>query len=222
VKGKVVFITGASSGIGKAVAETFAREGAKVVLTFNKGKKEAEALARTCKEDGAQDTLAVHLDVRDYKSIVLAMKKVVAKFEKIDLLVNNAGVAEWKHLIEQAPEDIEAQVSTNLTGLMLTTKEALPHVKDMIINIASGAGMEGYPGLAPYCATKFGVRGFSQALAQEVKHLKVAVVNPSMTATRMTNFRGIPPEQVAEIVLNTALGKYDHSPGGDVNVWEKL
>jgi short-subunit dehydrogenase len=147
------------------------------------------------------------------------IKKIIHHHDHIDILVNNAGVSEIKPFLEQEAQDIEYQVAINLTGLMILTKEALPFTKDAIINIASGAGYEGVSGLAPYCATKFGVRGFSQALAKEVK-IKVIVVNPGTTATRMTNFRGVPPEKVAKVVLHACQGKYNVISGGDVNVWE--
>jgi short-subunit dehydrogenase len=90
----------------------------------------------------------------------------------------------------------------------------------MIINIASGAGQTGFAELAPYCATKFGVRGFTQALAQEISSPKIYAVNPDMTKTRLSGFQGRPPEHVARIVLNTAKGKYRKKSGGDVNVWD--
>jgi short-subunit dehydrogenase len=90
----------------------------------------------------------------------------------------------------------------------------------MIINIASGAGQTGFADLAPYCATKFGVRGFTQALAEEISKPKVYAVNPDMTKTRLTGFRGRPPGQVAEVVLNTAKGKYKKSSGSYINVWD--
>jgi short-subunit dehydrogenase len=96
----------------------------------------------------------------------------------------------------------------------------MPHVKDMIINIASGAGQEGFADLVPYCATKFGVRGFTQALALEISRLKIYAVNPDMTRTRMTGFQGRPAEQVARVVLNTAQGRYRKRSGSDVNVWD--
>jgi short-subunit dehydrogenase len=90
----------------------------------------------------------------------------------------------------------------------------------MIINIASGAGQTGFADLAPYCATKFGVRGFTQSLAKEFSKPKIYAVNPDMTSTRLTNFEGRPAEQVARVVLNTAKNKYRKASGSDVNVWD--
>lgn len=219
LKNKSVIITGASSGIGEQTAYAFAKEGCKLAITYNKGKVAGERAAKRCKELGASDVLTINLDVTNDKSIHDCIKAVVKRFGAIDVLVNNAGVAVWKPLSEQTFKDIENQIRTNLEGLIKMVREVLPHMK-MVINIASGAGKSGYGDLSTYCATKFGVRGFSQSLAQE--GVKVYVVNPGMTATRMTNFRGVPAEKVAQVVVNTAKGKYKTEPGGDVDVWEVL
>jgi NAD(P)-dependent dehydrogenase (short-subunit alcohol dehydrogenase family) len=222
LKGKSVLVTGSSSGIGRETAFAFAREGCKVAITYNKGKEDALAASKKALGMGAAEALVLQLNVMDDGSIRDAVRKAVSKFGAIDILVNNAGVIAWKPLAEQTEGEVEAQLRTNLEGLIKVTKECLPHVRDTIINIASTAGLEGFPTLSVYCATKFGVRGFTQALAKELKGVKVFAVNPTMTATRMTDFQGMPPEKVAEVVVNTAKGKYGTRSGGDVNVWEKL
>jgi 3-oxoacyl-[acyl-carrier protein] reductase len=222
LRSKVVLITGSSIGIGRETAYKFAQEGCKVIITYHKDKAEAVAAEKKCKELGAPDTLLLKLDVTDNKSIKDAVKKAVGKFGHINILVNNAGVIAWKLLKDQDFDEIDAQISTNLAGLIKMTKECLPHVNDTIINVASGAGITGYAELAPYCATKFGVRGFTQSLAQELNGIKVFAVNPGTTSTRMTNFSGVPAEKVAEIILNTAKGKYGLESGSDVNVRERL
>jgi 3-oxoacyl-[acyl-carrier protein] reductase len=219
LKNKVVVITGSSSGIGEQTAYAFAKEGASIVITYNNNQPGAAKVEKKTRELGASDTLVVSLDVTDNSSIKNAIKKIVKKFGKIDILVNNAGVVVWKPLSEQTFGDIENQIRTNLEGLIKVTREALPHT-DMMINIASGAGKTGYSDLPTYCATKFGVRGFTQSLADDNK--KAYSVNPGMTATKMTNFKGVPPEKVAAIIVNTAKGKYKTKPGGDVDIWEVL
>jgi 3-oxoacyl-[acyl-carrier protein] reductase len=220
MKNKVVLITGSSNGIGRETAFKFASEKAKVILTYCNDRPGGQNTEKRCRELGAAETLLIRLDLRDNKSIASAVDEVVKTFGKIDILINNAGVAVWKPLQEQNLADIEYQIRTNLEGLIKMTRTCLPHVKDMIINIASGAGQEGFAELAPYCATKFGVRGFTQALAQEISRLKIYVVNPDMTNTRLSGFQGRPAEQVAQIVLNTAKCKYRKKSGSDVNVWD--
>lgn len=219
LKNKVVLITGSSLGIGRETAFKFAKEGCKVVVTYYKDKNEAMAVSKKCMDLGASDILVLQLNVMEDKSIKDAVKKIIEKFGGIDILINNAGIIVWKKFKDQTYEDIENQIRTNLEGLIKMTKECLPHIKDTIINIASGAGLEGYPDITTYCGTKFAVRGFSQALAQELK-IKVYVINPGVTATRMNDFQGAPPERVADIILNTAKGNYKLKSGSDVNIWE--
>ncbi len=222
LKEKVIVITGSSTGIGRETAFKFAKEKCKVVVTYYKGKKEAEDVTKKCLELGAAYVLLLQLNVMNNKSIVDCVKKVIEKFKVIDILINNAGIVVWKNLREQTFEDIENEVRTNLEGLIKMTKECLPYIKETIINISSGAGKEAFAGLSTYCATKFGVRGFSQAIAQELRNIKVYCINPGSTATRMTNYQGIHPEKVAEIILNTAKGVYNVSSGSDIDVWELI
>jgi NAD(P)-dependent dehydrogenase (short-subunit alcohol dehydrogenase family) len=220
MKNKVVLITGSSNGIGRETAFKFASENAKVVLTYCNDRKGGQNTEKRCKELGASETLLIELDLRDNKSILNAVDKVVQTFGMIDILINNAGFLVWKPLKKQSLADIEDQIRTNLEGLIKMTLSCLPYIKDMIINIASGAGQTGFAELAPYCATKFGVRGFTQALAQEMSRPKIYAVNPDMTKTRMTSFKGRPAEQVARVVLNTAKGNYKKTSGSDINVWD--
>jgi 3-oxoacyl-[acyl-carrier protein] reductase len=220
MKNKVVLITGSSNGIGRETAFKFASENAKVVLTYCNDRLGGQKTEKRCKELGASETLLIKLNLRENKSILNAVDKVVQTFGKIDILINNAGVSVWKPLKKQKLSDIEDQIRTNLEGLIKMTLICLPHVKDMIINIASGSGQTGFAKLAPYCATKFGVRGFTQALAEEMSRPKIFAVNPDMTKTRMTGFQGRPAEQVAQVVLNTATGNYRKSSGSDINVWD--
>ena len=222
MKNSVVLITGSSRGIGRETACLFAGEKAKVIVTYCHDRAQGEESLRKCRERGATEALLVHLDVMDNRSMERALERVISKFKKIDILINNCGVIAWKPLKEQSLDEIELQVRANLEGLIKVTKLCIPHIKEMIINIASGAGQTGYADLTTYCATKFGVRGFTQALAAEVMNLRIYAFNPDMTATKMTNFEGRPPEDVARIILNTAKGMYAIPHGGDINIWDHL
>jgi short-subunit dehydrogenase len=113
----------------------------------------------------------------------------------------------------------------NLMGTIKVTrafmKDFIEQGAGVIVNMASGAGEEGYEDLTVYCATKFGVRGFTQALAAELpKGIRVYAVNPGMTATRMTNYQGMAPQKVAEIVVATAEERLSKKSGADIDVWE--
>ena len=221
LKDKVVLITGSSEGIGRETAFKFAKEGCKVVLTYLSHKDEGQKAAENCKHAGAGDVLLVPLDVTNDKNIHDVVKDVVQKYKKIDILINNAGVLAIKPVSAHSNDDIAWQIRTNLEGLIKMTRAVLPHLTDTIINISSALGKAAMGNYAVYCATKWGVRGFSQSLAEEIKQ-KVYTVNPGLTSTKMTNFKGIPAEKVAQIILDTAKGKYNVKPGGDVDVEDIL
>ena len=222
MKDKTVLVTGSSRGIGRETAYQFAREKAKIIVTYCEDRVEAEKTYEKCLELGATEALIVELNVTDNDCIINAVDEVVKKFNVIDILVNNAGVISWTPLKDQSFDEIENQTRTNLEGLIKVTKVCLPYVKDQIINIASIAGKVGVIDLTVYCATKFGIRGFTQALAKEEQVVKVYSVNPDKTATRMTSFKGRSPEDVAKVVLNTAKGLYGLPSGSDIDVWKVL
>ncbi len=222
MKNKVVLITGSSIGIGREMAYVFAKEGAKVIVTYYKDRMEAEKVVKRCRELGASDVLLLHLDVMDDKSIVDAVERTIEKFGKISVLVNNAGVSHWMSFADQSFEDIEVEVRTNLEGLIKMTRQSIEHIEDAIINVASILGFLVEEKETVYCATKWGVRGFTKALALEYPDKKIYVVNPAGTATQMNDFLGTPPEKVAEIVLKLVKGDYDLESGADVNVLDYI
>jgi 3-oxoacyl-[acyl-carrier protein] reductase len=225
LKGKVVLVTGSSAGIGRETAILCAKKGAKVVVTYLTNKKEGEKVLKDCKK--YSEAILVQLDVTKEISINKCVKAVVKKFGRIDVLDNNAGVIKWEYFRKQKPKDIDFQVDVNLTGLMKMTLAVLPVLEKLdeavIVNISSGAGEEGHATLVPYCATKFGVRGFTQALAKELPpNIRTYVVNPGTTATAMTGFRGDSPEKVAAVVVKTMEEGYGKASGSDIDVWDYI
>jgi NAD(P)-dependent dehydrogenase (short-subunit alcohol dehydrogenase family) len=220
MKEQVVLITGSSSGIGRETAYRFAQTGAKIVLSYNKGKARGEQAEKRCRKLGAESILLLHLDVTDGKSIKDAVKKVLKQHSRVDFLINNAGTGIFIPFRKHTMKDIERQIRTNLEGLIKMTRSFLPHIKKGIINIASAAGKTAYAEMSVYCGTKFGVRGFTQALAEEHPRLKICCVNPDMTATRLTGYEGRPPSEVAEVIFKTVSGMIKVAPGGDVDVWK--
>lgn len=218
LQGKVVFITGSSIGIGAATAKEFASQGSKVVITYHQSQADAQQVDKECQELGSE-TLLVQLNVKDNQSIQEAVDQIVAKFGRVDVLINNAGVLYDGNLNIAKLGEIEDQVQTNLEGLIKMTKVALPIVKDLIINIASTVGSKAYPGYSTYAATKWGVRGFTKSLAGEISQ-KVVCVNPRLTATAMGDFEGDPPEKVAAVIADVVTGKMAAQSGDDINVWE--
>ncbi len=217
---KVILITGSARGIGETIAYAFAREKATVIVTYYRDRNCAEQTYNKCLALGSPDALLVGLDVTSETSIHRCVGTTVTTFGRIDVLVNNAATLTWAYLRDQSYDDIKTQVRTNLEGAIMMTKACLPYVKKAIINIGSIAGINPLEELTVCCATKFGLRGFTQALALEVPSLDVYSVNPDYIATRMTDFVGRPPEEVAQVVVNAAKGIYALQSGSDINVWE--
>ncbi|MGZ4905116.1 MAG: SDR family NAD(P)-dependent oxidoreductase [Halobacteriota archaeon] len=217
---KVVLITGSARGIGEAIEYGFAREKATVVVTYYRDKTRAEHTYNKCLALGSSDGLLAELDVMSEESIRRCVSTVIETFGRIDVLVNNAGTLTWTYLRDQSYDNIKDQVRTNLEGAIMMAKACLPHVTETIINIGSIAGLNPLEELTVCCATKFGLRGFTQALAKEVPELYVYSVNPDYIATRMTDFVGRSPEEVARVVVNAAKGVYALPSGSDINVWE--
>lgn len=225
IKNKVVVITGASSGIGRAAAIEFAKKGAVIVITYNKNPKGAEETNKECQK--YTSTFLVKLDISNESSIKKALEKIINKLKKIDILINNAGIIVWGKFEAQSAKDINAQIDTNLKGTILMTKHCLPYLKkrkkSVIINIASIAGKQPYPKIIPYCATKFGIRGFTQALALELpSSIKIYSLNPGATATKMTGFKGVSPESVAGIIVKLAEEKLGKHSGSDIDIPDYL
>lgn len=220
LKGKVVLITGSSIGIGAETAKKFASEGCRLVVTFNKSKTKAQEVEKEFKNLGAMDVLLIQLDLTDDQSIRNVISTVINKFGNIDVLINNAGILIWEDFKDYAFEDIELELRTNLEGLIKITNLALPYIKDTIINIGSANAFRPSSKTSVYSASKFGIRGFSQVLAKEEPNLRIYVVNPTATATQMTDFGGQDPKEVAEVILKAAKGDYNIPSGSDINVWE--
>ena len=223
LKDKIVLITGSSEGIGKETAILFAKEGAHVVVTWHSKEKHGEEVFEECNK--LKESLLLHLDITDSESIKNCVEKTIDKFGAIDILVNNSGVISWKSFLEQSEKEIDNQIDVNYRGLVKMVKSTLPYMKGqnsgLIINISSGAGKSGFSGLTTYCGTKFAVRGFTQAMKQELpREIKICSVNPGLTATKMTNFSGVSPRKVAEIILKTASGEIKPDNFGDVDVWK--
>jgi 3-oxoacyl-[acyl-carrier protein] reductase len=220
--GKTVLVTGASMGIGRETALQFAAAGCRLVLTYFEHRAEAEEVAQRCRGLGAPDVLSASLQAADDDSLRTLFECVVDRFGTVDIIVNNAGVVVWKSFLQQDFGQIESQLAINLMGLMKLTWVFLPVVADAVINIGSTASLHGTATLAPYCASKWGVRGFTKALALEHPGKRIVCVHPSCVATRMNGYQGMPPEKIAGIVLKVARGEIEVEPGGDVDVRDHL
>ena len=190
VSGKVVLVTGASRGIGRAIAEALAAAGAAVVLGARDEAKLAEAVDAIVSIGGRAS--AVSLDVCHRESVDAALAAVLQRHGRIDGLVNNAGITRDNLLLRMKAEEWEAVLSTNLTGVYHCTQAALrPMLKQRsgrIVNVTSVVGITGNAGQANYAASKAGVIGFTKSIAREVasRSITVNAVAPGFIDTEMT------------------------------------
>jgi 3-oxoacyl-[acyl-carrier protein] reductase len=170
LRDKVAVVTGASRGIGKAIALALATEGAKVVVNYAFSSNAAEEVVQTIKDAGGE-AIAIGADVSVAEDVDSLIKQTLEQFGRIDVLVNNAGITRDTLLMRMKLEDWQAVINLNLTGVFLCTKAVtktmLKQRSGRIINIASVAGQMGNPGQANYSAAKAGVIGFTNTVAKE-------------------------------------------------------
>jgi uncharacterized protein len=224
LKDKVVLITGASSGFGASAAHLFAQEGASVVLAARRINR-LQDLAEKIQAQGGE-ALAVPVDVSERAEVESMVQTVLEIYDRIDILFNNAGFGRLDFLENLSTRrDIEMQVAINLTGTILVSREVLPFMmrrrQGHIINMSSVAGLIGAPSYTVYAATKYGVRGFTEALRREAAPfgIKVSGIYPGPAATEFGQHTGsanfkkdfkIPPwttltsEEVAHKVIQVA------------------
>lgn len=208
---KKVIITGASRGIGSAVAIAFAKQGYSIVLNYNNSKEKALALAKTIRDSYNVDVLAVKADVASSAQVNEMTEKVLEQFGSIDILVNNAGIAQQKLFTDITDEDWRRMLDINLTGVFNCCRSVLPCMirnhSGAIVNISSMWGQTGASCEVHYSAAKAGIIGLTKALAKEVgpSGIRVNCVAPGVVMTDMMNgFDGETIQQLKEdAVLNT-------------------
>ncbi len=193
LKNKVAVITGSRRGIGRGIAEVFAKAGADVVIS-DVDQKESEQTARQIAAKYKVKALAIRCDVSKKSDVDSLLRQTVKKFKKVDILVNNAGIFFQKSLLDYKEEDWDKMVDINLKSIYLCSQAAarymIPMKKGKIINIASIAGIIGYPGAAAYCASKGGIINLTKELALELAAYKINVnaIAPGAIDTPMTAF----------------------------------
>jgi len=189
VKGKIALVTGAASGIGRASALLLAREGATVVATDIQDDAGRDCVAAIKKAGG--DAVYLHHDTASEEAWISVIAETKQRFGRLDVLVNNAGIAIASLVTDMSLADWRHQQSINLDGVFLGVKHALPLMRESgggsIVNISSLAGLKGAAGLSGYCATKGGVRLFTKAVAMECAAAKDKVrvnsVHPGIIET---------------------------------------
>ncbi len=207
---KIALVTGASRGIGAAIARRLAADGASVVLNYAKGAAAAESIVNELTAAGNK-AIAIAADLRDPSAIKALVDAAVKKFGRIDILVNNAGWAEFNRPLETLDTGhYDRQMDLNVRGLLLTTQATLPHMPDggRVINIGSGITHMPTPGSIVYSITKAAVEMATKVLAKELGPRKITVncVAPGTTDTELLQ-GSMGPDVLPAIIAMTPLGR---------------
>jgi len=236
---KTVLITGASRGIGKAIALAFAKDGMNVVINYNHSKDKAESLVKEIENLGVK-ALAVQADVSDFEQAKTLVEKALETFGQIDALVNNSGITKDNLMLRMKEEDFDQVINVNLKGTWNMCKHITKHFlkskAGSIINISSVVGLIGNPGQSNYVASKAGIIGLTKSLAKEFgsRNITVNAIAPGFIETEMTEklsddikdyyLKQIPlnrlgqPEDIADLCIFLASEKARYITGQTISV----
>ncbi len=204
IKNRVVFITGASSGIGKACAYAFADKGANLILSARRIDTVNE-ISEDIRKNFSVNVYSFKLDVRNYEDVKVGISSLPNEFKKIDILINNAGLARGlNNLYEDNPDGWDEMIDTNIKGLLNVTKEVVKEMAEKktghVINIGSIAGHIPYTKAGVYCSTKYAVKAITNTLRMEVldKKIRVSTVDPGAVETEFAKVRFYEDEERAK------------------------
>lgn len=211
--GKVAFVTGAGTGIGRATAQAFAQAGASVAVVGLTADKTQET-ARLIEQAGGR-AVSIQADVANEADIETAVSKALEAFGRLDFAVNNAGVEQPQILFDEiSTQEWQRLIGINLGGVFFSMKHQIPvmleHGGGAIVNIGSGASVKGFRKQAAYCASKFGVVGLSKGAALDYadRNIRVNVVSPGIIATPMMDrFSGGNDEGMASVIAQEPVGR---------------
>lgn len=215
LKNKVALVTGASRGIGRAIALTLAGYGAIVIINYCGSKEKAEEIVNQIKENGGT-AIAYQADVADFEAVKTMFSDITKEYGRIDILVNNAGITKDNLILKMSEEEFDAVINTNLKGVFNCLKQAsrimLKQKEGRIINISSISGVVGNPGQVNYCAAKAGAIGITKSLAKELGSRGITVnavapgyINTDMTAVLKDDLK----EKVTELIPLKRLGEVE-------------
>ncbi|NBJ68436.1 MULTISPECIES: 3-oxoacyl-[acyl-carrier-protein] reductase [Clostridia] len=237
--GKNALVTGASRGIGRAIALELAKQGANVAVNYAGSEAKAEAVVNEIQQLGRQ-AVKIQADVADEADVKTMIKEVVSQFGTLDILVNNAGITRDNLLMRMKEAEFDEVINTNLKGVFICTKavtrQMMKQRSGKIVNVASIVGVSGNPGQANYVAAKAGVIGLTKTTAKELasRNIHVNAVAPGFISTDMTDALSeeqhkdmltmIPlqrlgaPEDVAKVVRFLASGDADYITGQTIHI----
>lgn len=194
IQNKIAVVTGGTKGIGRAIAESLLREGAKVFVCA----RNRDDLRQAVSELGQLGSVeGEQCDMRSFEQVKMMLDECESKFGGVDILVNNAGIGAFSSVEETKPEDFRAVLETNLFGVFYACHEVIPRMRrrggGYIINISSLAGTNAHPKMGAYNASKFGLNGFSEAMMQEVRqdNIKVSYIMPGSVDTEFGGDRRV-------------------------------
>lgn len=208
--GKVALVTGAGRGIGRAIAITLARAGARVLVNYNGSRERALEVVAQIEQEGGQGE-AIGCDVSDFSACGRMVEEIIGKYSRLDILVNNAGVTRDNLIMRISEEDYDRVMDTNLKGAFNTirhlSKYFLKQRQGKIINISSVSGVQGNAGQANYAASKAGLIGLTKSVAKELakRNICVNAVAPGFIQTEMTDI--LPDKTKEAAVASIPMGR---------------
>jgi 3-oxoacyl-[acyl-carrier protein] reductase len=239
---RTALVTGSTRGIGKETALLLLQKGLNVVIS-SKSQQSVDNIIKEIHDKfpfKKENVLGLKCDVSKQFDVKSLVDVSVKTFGKIDILVNNAGIVYFKRIMDTTEEEWNKTIDTNLKGIFLFTKEVLPYMLEnksrggIIINVSSGAGKSGFPNLSAYCASKFGVIGFTESIAKEVadNNVKVMTICPGGVDTKMiedivnegynlSNRKLMKPEQVAKKIYDMIFNQKDYYNGQSIEFYNK-
>ena len=233
-------VTGSTRGIGKETALLLFQKGLNVIIS-SRSQQSVDNVIQEIHDkfpSKKENVLGLKCDVSKYSNVKSLVDVSVKTFGKIDILVNNAGIVYFKSIMDTTEEEWNKTIDTNLNGVFLFTKEVLPYMIEnksgVIVNVSSGAGKSGFLNLSAYCASKFGVIGFTESIAKEVAdyNVKVMAICPGGVDTKMiddivdngynlSNRNLMKPEQVAKKIYDMIFNQKDYYNGQSIEFYNK-
>lgn len=210
---KVVIVTGASRGIGREIAKQLAKNKMKVVANYNQSEEEAKQLKKELEEEGIQIEI-IKADMTKREEVQKLVQYTIKKYQKIDVLINNAGISEYKMFIDETDEDWNRIINTNLYSAFIMSQETIPnmvhHKEGCIINISSIWGITGASLEVLYSISKAGMNGMTKALAKELgpSNIRVNAIAPGIIQTKMNDkFSKEEREEITKQIPLERMGK---------------
>ncbi len=232
-------VTGSTRGIGEETALLLLQKGLNVIISSRSRQSVDNAIQEILDKcpSKKENVLGLKCDVSKYSDVKSLVDVSVKTFGRIDVLVNNAGIVYFKSIMDTTEEEWNKTIDTNLKGVFIFTKEILPYMIEnksgVIVNVSSGAGKSGFPNLSAYCASKFGIIGFTESVAKEVadNNVKVMAICPGGVDTKMiddivdngynlSNRNLMKPEQVAMKIYDMIFNQKDYYDGQSVEFYK--